>query len=798
MPDNKLRTPNHNEVLFGVNSITNVADYVTTTNNRLDVNATVTTSGGAINDGVDSNIKATVLDLASANPLTVAITDGSGNQITSFGGGTQYANGAVSATPTGTVALGWDGANVRALSTNSSGVLALPTGASTSALQTTGNTSLATIATNTTNAGTPTLQSGSTTAVTQATAANLNATVVGTGTFATQAAQSGTWNITNVSGTVSLPTGAATSAKQPALGTAGTASADVITVQGIASMTALKVDGSAVTQPVSGTVTVTGVATATNQTGGGQKTQVVDGSGNVIGSTSNALDVNIKSGGFNGVVTNAGTFATQSTLSAGTNYIGKVRITDGTNDVSLLNLTNSKPVPTAIVDGSGNQITSFGGGTQYATGTTQATPTGTLALGYDGTVLRALNTDTSGNLYGRGAVITSNASGSSLNADIVPSTDLAGYQSIVLQLTTSATSATLTFQGSHDNSTWVSFAMRQLAGGNNRGMAFETSNAGATGTGTATWYSPVLFRYFRARLTAYSSGTATGYFMATANAIPSPWAAGVGQLDTPAISNTVVGTPIALADPSSATSGFKAVGNMNNAVSNSLSAANMMAVGLGGVDAADSKFIAAPMKHAANLPLGASDKSKPLGAGLYAEFDDTSTTAVSEDQAALLRMSSRRALYTEGQWGNGVTNTANPVVTAGLGSNSIVAAPRHSDKFGSVRATAFGNTAVYTPTSGKKFRLLGYAYSATPDVATSGGARIDVELQDSTTQVKATLFSFYAPAIAGTAFGANDQSGFISLGDGFLSASANNVLNVNLSAALTSGNVTVNAVLTEE
>jgi len=92
-------------------------------------------------------------------------------------------------------------------------------------------------------------------AATQATAANLNATVVGTGTFAVQAAQSGTWNINNVSGTVSLPTGAATSAKQPALGTAGTASADVLTVQGIASMTALKVDGSAVTQPVSGTIT---------------------------------------------------------------------------------------------------------------------------------------------------------------------------------------------------------------------------------------------------------------------------------------------------------------------------------------------------------------------------------------------------------------------------------------------------------------------------------------------------------------------------------------------------------------
>lgn len=52
-----------------------------------------------------------------------------------------------------------------------------------------------------------------------------------------------------------LPSGASVSAKQPALGTAGSASADVITVQGIVSMTALKTDSSATTQPISGTVT---------------------------------------------------------------------------------------------------------------------------------------------------------------------------------------------------------------------------------------------------------------------------------------------------------------------------------------------------------------------------------------------------------------------------------------------------------------------------------------------------------------------------------------------------------------
>src|SRR5271165_3908794 len=46
--------------------------------------------------------------------------------------------------------------------------------------------------------------------VTQSTAANLNATVTGT----VAATQSGTWNVNNVSGTVSLPTGASTSALQ--------------------------------------------------------------------------------------------------------------------------------------------------------------------------------------------------------------------------------------------------------------------------------------------------------------------------------------------------------------------------------------------------------------------------------------------------------------------------------------------------------------------------------------------------------------------------------------------------------
>jgi hypothetical protein len=77
------------------------------------------------------------------------------------------------------------------------------------------------------------------------------------GTFAVQLTGA-TNNINNISGTISLPTGAATAAKQPALGTAGAASTDVITVQGIASGTVL---------PVSGTVAATQSGTWTVQQG---------------------------------------------------------------------------------------------------------------------------------------------------------------------------------------------------------------------------------------------------------------------------------------------------------------------------------------------------------------------------------------------------------------------------------------------------------------------------------------------------------------------------------------------------
>lgn len=57
-----------------------------------------------------------------------------------------------------------------------------------------------------------------------------------------------------------LPTGAATAAKQPALGIAGTASADVISIQGVAGMTPLTVTTPGALTDRSGAITTGGTA----------------------------------------------------------------------------------------------------------------------------------------------------------------------------------------------------------------------------------------------------------------------------------------------------------------------------------------------------------------------------------------------------------------------------------------------------------------------------------------------------------------------------------------------------------
>lgn len=149
-----------------------------------------------------------------------------------------------------------------------------------------------------------------------------------------------------------LPTGASTAAKQPALGTAGTASSDVLTVQGITSMTPLKTDGSGVTQPVSGTVTANQGGTWTVQPGNTANTTAwkVDGSavtqpvsGTVAatqsGSWSLAANQSVNVAQINGVTALMGNGTTgtgsQRVTIASDNTAFAVKPGDGTNTVTV-------------------------------------------------------------------------------------------------------------------------------------------------------------------------------------------------------------------------------------------------------------------------------------------------------------------------------------------------------------------------------------------------------------------------------------------------------------------------------
>jgi hypothetical protein len=92
-------------------------------------------------------------------------------------------------------------------------------------------------------------------------------------------------------------------------------------------------------------------------------------------------------------------------------------------------------------------------------------------------------------------------SAGALNADLVPSTDVSKYSNVSIQVAGTFV-GTLTFQGSNDNSTWSAVNMQAITSG--------TSGVTSALTTTGFVVVPVFFKYFRARMTAYTSGTATG------------------------------------------------------------------------------------------------------------------------------------------------------------------------------------------------------------------------------------------------------------------------------------------------
>jgi hypothetical protein len=142
--------------------------------------------------------------------------------------------------------------------------------------------------------------------------------------------------------------------------------------------------------PVEGRVSVVGTYGPFSTLNSGDSAPLqIDQSGNLL--------VNVKAG----VSTPPANGATSSPVPADADYIG-LNVSGNLKGATGLNLTNAPAaMQVAIVDSSGTQITSFGGGTQYVTGTYSAAPTGTMAMGWANSTNKAypINIDTSGNQY---------------------------------------------------------------------------------------------------------------------------------------------------------------------------------------------------------------------------------------------------------------------------------------------------------------------------------------------------------------------------------------------------------------
>ena len=248
-----------------------------------------------------------------------------------------------------------------------------------------------------------------------------------------------------------LPSGAATAANQPGLGTAGAADSNVITVQGIASMTAVVVDGSAVTQPVSASSLPlpTGAATAANQPGLG---------------TAGAADANVLSvqgiasmTPLDAVVTNGGTFAVQATQSG--------TFTVGLSAAQTLATVTTVSTVTAVTDIT-NPVTVDNAGT-FATQPGPSTSGGCLV----NRVISAATTNatsvkaSAGNFYGA-YVSNINASPMFLKVYNKASAPTVGTDTPVLTLTipgnTSGAAGVLDFSMGIEFATGLAFAITGL------------------------------------------------------------------------------------------------------------------------------------------------------------------------------------------------------------------------------------------------------------------------------------------------------------------------------------------------
>lgn len=438
------------------------------------------------------------LQLDASGNLKVNITTGGGSSVT------QYAEGATAATATGTLALGKSGTTLKATQTDASGNLRIDlsqTSANTTAIKVDGSgvtqpvsgtvtvtpsgtqsvntaqvagVTVATAATGVQKVG---LTDGSGNAITStssaldvniksgssssAATADEAAWTAGTSVFAPSGGVFNDSAATLTSGQqgttrVTANRGAHTNLRNSAGTEIATASnpLQVSLANTATNATAIKVDGSAVTQPVSGTVSVNALPTGTNSLG-------------TVG------------------------------LNTGTNSIGTVGLNAGANNIGGVEIFDSGGTNKLAVNASGQAaVTPTGGDLTSGSQTTKVT---------DGTNTANVGVGDSSNGFAFTGSGHLTQTFSLTNGQTSTVTDVGNYRWVSVQFTSvGTTSGGTTFQCSNDNSTFASTTLVS-----SQSVGANAAVSATTAAGIGIYHGPLTGRYFRLSC-VIGGGTAAG------------------------------------------------------------------------------------------------------------------------------------------------------------------------------------------------------------------------------------------------------------------------------------------------
>lgn len=221
---------------------------------------------------------------------------------------------------------------------------------------------------------------------------------------------------------------------------------------------------------------------------------------------------------------------------------------NGVNANGQATMANSAPVviasdqSTLPVSLSGGTVALAAGAAKIGVVTTDQTTPGTTDLVHAAQTGTWFVQESDAN---NAAVVAGTGTASVSSATTLFSVDTTGYSGISVQVTSPGTTCTITYEGSNDNSTWVSVS------GMSSSAIGSTLPANTSSAAIALGFTLSL-RYFRARVSTYTSGTVT-VFYALRKSVPANYAQGSNAITL--TSTTITGTVTANASLAASATG---------------------------------------------------------------------------------------------------------------------------------------------------------------------------------------------------------------------------------------------------